>query len=174
MRKPALARLLVVASAALLSAVAAAPPAFSAAVRAFGSVVEAETYDAQHRTVTFADPAAAGGRAVAFLPGGWLRIDNVDFGVAGQSSGFAIWRSCAIGSSTVEFRLDSPTAPPFLTEHPGAAGCASWYTSSLRLGLSTTVTGVHSFYLHFRSESRPALYCLDSFQLIKQTIPPIP
>src|SRR4051794_6226832 len=114
MGKSAFARLLIVASAALLSALAAAPPALSATVRAFGSVVEAETYDAQHGIRVFTDPAASGGRAVAFSDGDQLRIDNVNFGAVGESSGFATWRSCAIGSGTIELRLDSPTATPFL------------------------------------------------------------
>jgi hypothetical protein len=173
-RKPVLAHLLVVGSAALLSAVVAAPPAFSATAHAFGSLVEAEAYDAQHGIRVLTDPTASGGRAVAFSNGGWLRFDSVNFGAPGESSGFATWRSCATGSGTLELRLDSPTATPFLTLQPVGGSCASWYQSSLRLGLTTTPTGVHAFYLHARSDSRCAFYRLDSFKMIKQTSPPIP
>ena len=175
MRRHAFARrLLLVAGAALLSTAVAAPPALAAPVRTFGSVIEAESYDAQHGVRVFADPAASGGRAVAFSDGDWLRFDAVDFGAPGESSGFATWRSCATGSGTVELRADSPDATPFLTMSPAGGGCAAWYQSSLRLGLATTPTGVHTFYLRFRSDSRCEFYRFDSLQMIKQTGPPIP
>ena len=174
MRKPAFARLLAVTGAALLSATVAAPPASAAPVRAFGSVVEAETYDAQHGIGVLADPAASGGRAVAFSDGDWIRIDSVNFGAPGEASGYATWRSCATGSGVVDLRLDSPTATPFLTLQPAGGECAAWYRSSLRLGVATTPTGVHTLYLHARSDSRCAFYRLDSLQMIKQTVPPIP
>ncbi|MER7276354.1 carbohydrate-binding protein [Dactylosporangium sp. NPDC000244] len=170
-------RTLVIAAAVVLAAVsssAVAPPASAATVRPFGSVVEAESYDAQHGVRVFADPAASGGHAVAFSDGDRLRLDAVDFGVPGQASGFATWRSCATGAGTVELRLDSPTATPFLTFQPAGGTCAQWFQSSTRMGVATTPTGVHDLYLSFTSASRCEFYRLDSFQLIKQTGPPIP
>ncbi|MFI5914168.1 carbohydrate-binding protein [Dactylosporangium sp. NPDC051541] len=173
-------RLLVIAGAMLAAAAvtaataATAAPAAAAPVRAFGSVVEAESYDAQHGVRVFNDPAASGGKGVAFSAGDRLRLDAVDFGVPGQASGFATWRSCATGAGTVELRLDSPTATPFLTFQPNGGGCDQWFQSSTRLGLATTPTGVHDLYLSFGGTSRCEFYRLDSFQMIKQTGPPIP
>jgi hypothetical protein len=167
-------RLVTVAGAAALLGAVAATPASAAAVRTFGSVIEAESFDAQHGARVLADPAASGGRAVAVSAGDWLRLDQVDFGAPGQWSGFATWRSCATGSGTIELRLDSAQAAPFLTLNPGGGGCAQWYQSSLRLGSAATASGVHALYLHFGSDSQCEFYRLDSLQLIKQTVPPIP
>jgi hypothetical protein len=156
-------------------AVVAATPAAAAPVRTFGSLVEAESFDAQHGVRVVTDAAANGGRAVAVSAGDWLRFDAVDFGAPGQSSGFATWRACATGAGTIELRLDSPDAQPLLTLQPAGGGsCATWSQSSLRLGVSVTPTGVHDFYLRFVGDTGCEFYRLDSFQMIKQTIPPIP
>jgi hypothetical protein len=184
-----------IAGAALLTLITAAPapahtsPAASAsaavlapagvltaasATRPFGSLIEAESFDATHGVRVLPDPTASGGRAVAFSGGDWLRFDSVDFGTNGQASGFATWRSCATGPGTIELRIDSPTATPFLTLNPAGGGCAQWYQSSLRLGLATTPTGVHTFYMHATSTEACEFYRFDSLQLIKQTGPPIP
>lgn len=167
-------RSLVIAGAAILAAVAGATPAHAATVRPFGSVVEAESYDAQHGVRVLTDPAASGGHAVALSNGDRLTLDAVDFGLPGQASGFATWRSCATGAGTVELRLDSPTATPFLTFQTAAGSCAQWTPSSLRLGLATTPTGVHDLYLSAHAGSSAEFYRLDSFQMIKQTTIPIP
>jgi carbohydrate binding protein with CBM6 domain len=140
----------------------------------FGGIVEAESYDAHHGVRVIADINASGGRAVAVSGGDWLRYDNVDFGAPGQASGYATWRSCATGAGTITMHLDSPTATPFLTLNPIGGSCAAWSRSSLRLGTSSTPTGVHTFYLRFTSDDRCDFYRLDSFQMIKQTSPPIP
>ncbi|WP_426512372.1 carbohydrate-binding protein [Dactylosporangium sp. McL0621] len=167
-------RTLVVAGAAVLAVTAAAPPA-AATVRTFGSVVEAESYDAQHGVRVLTDPAASGGHAVAFSPGDQLRLDAVDFGAPGQASGYATWRSCSTGPGTIELRLDSPSTTPFLTLQIGTTGnCAQWYQSSLRLGVATTPTGVHDLYVSAGGTGRCDFYRLDSLQMIKQTSPPIP
>jgi hypothetical protein len=140
----------------------------------FGGVVEAESYDAHHGARVVASATASGGRAVSVSDGDWLRYDDVDFGAPGQSSGYATWRSCASGAGTITMRLDSPAAAPFLTLNPVGGSCATWSRSSLRLGLATTPTGVHTLYLSFASDGRCDFYRLDSFQMIKQTSPPIP
>ncbi|MFI5896718.1 carbohydrate-binding protein [Actinoplanes sp. NPDC051513] len=160
--------------AALLTLVAATPAAAASPTRPFGSLIEAESFDATLGVRVLADANASGGHAIAFSAGDWLRFDSVDFGAPGQTSGFATWRSCATGAGTIELRLDSPTATPFLTLNPAGGGCAQWYQSSLRLGLATTPTGVHSFYMHARAEGGCEFYRFDSLQLIKQTGPPIP
>ncbi|WP_433220098.1 carbohydrate-binding protein [Dactylosporangium sp. CS-047395] len=168
-------RILLTAGAAALAVAAAAAPASAATVRTFGSVVEAESYDAQHGVRTFTDPAASAGRAVAFSPGDRLRLSAIDFGAPGQASGYATWRSCSTGPGTIDLRLDSPTATPFLTFTIGTTGnCTQWYQSSLRLGLATTPTGVHDLYITAAGTDRCDFYRLDSFQMIKQTSPPIP
>ncbi|WP_433061703.1 carbohydrate-binding protein [Dactylosporangium sp. CS-033363] len=179
MRRP-----LVIVGASMIAVATAAAPASAASsaasssaaqVRAFGTVVEAESYDAQHGVRTFTDPAASGGRAVAFSPGDRLRLSAVDFGAPGQASGYATWRSCSTGPGTIDLRLDSPTATPFLTFTIGTTGnCTQWYQSSLRLGLATTPTGVHDLYITAAGADRCEFYRLDSFQMIKQTSPPIP
>jgi Carbohydrate binding module (family 6) len=163
-----------VTGAAVLAALLVAAPASAAAPRTFGSLIEAESFDAQHGVQTLADPAASGGHAIALGGGDWVRFDAVEFGDATQASGFATWRSCATGSGTVELRLDSPTATPFLVLSPAAGGCAQWYKSSLRLGLATTPLGTHDLYLTARAGSSRAFYRLDSFQMIQQTANPIP
>jgi hypothetical protein len=61
-----------------------------------------------------------------------------------------------------------------LTFTPTGGSCATWTQSSLRLGPSNNPTGVHALYLHARSDGWCSFYRLDSFQLIKQTSPPIP
>jgi hypothetical protein len=165
--------LLVTAAAALLCVVAA-DPASAATTRPFGSLIEAESFDATHGIRVLADPAASGGRAIAFSDGDWVRFDGVDFGMPGQASGFATWRSCATGAGVVELRLDTPQATPFLTFNPAGGGCAQWYQSSLRLGPATVPTGVRTLYLHAHSATACDFYRFDSLQLLKQTGPPIP
>jgi hypothetical protein len=164
----------IVIAGAVLAAVAAAPPAFSATVRPFGTVVEAESYDAGSGARIYADPAASGGHAVAFSPGDRVRLDAVDFATYTQASGFATWRACSTGPGTVDLRLDSPTATPFLTFQIVGASCAQWGVSSQRLGTATTPAGVHDLYLSASGTNRCEFYRLDSFQLIKQTTIPIP
>jgi hypothetical protein len=156
--------------ASLLAAVSVAAPA----PRPFASLVEAESFNAQHATATYADAAASGGRAIALSAGSWVRFDAVDFGDSKTASGYATWRSCATGAGTIDFRLDSLDATPFLTLQPAGGGCTQWYQSSLRMGLATVPLGVHTFYLSARPGSACGFYHLDSFQLIKQTGVPIP
>ncbi|MFC7275860.1 carbohydrate-binding protein [Paractinoplanes rhizophilus] len=165
--------LFTVVGAALLTLLAATPAA-AATTRPFGSLIEAESFDAGHGVRVLADDAASGGSAVAFSGGDWLRLDGVDFGAPGTASGFATWRSCATGAGTIDLRLDSPAATPFLTFTPAGGDCAQWYQSSLRLGPATNPTGVHTLYLQARPGGHCEFYRFDSFQLIKQTFPPIP
>jgi hypothetical protein len=168
-------RNLLVAGAAFLSALLVAAPAASAAgARSFGSLIQAESFDAQHGVRTLSDPAASGGRAIALGGGDWVRFDNVEFGDSTQASGFATWRSCATGAGTIEFRVDSLTATPFLTLNPVGGGCTQWYESSLRLGLASVQLGTHTFYISAKGTSACAFYRLDSFQMIKQASIPIP
>jgi len=162
-----------VAGAALLSLLAAAPASASGVTRPFGSLIEAESFDATHGVRVISDATASGGQAVSFSGGDWLRFDSVDFGAPGQASGYARWRSCATGAGTVELRVDSPTATPFLTVTT-VGGCAQWYQSSLRLGVAATPTGVHAFYMHATSTGACDFYRFDSLQMIQQTSPPIP
>lgn len=162
-----------IAGAALLSLLAAAPAAAGGGTRPFGSLIEAESFDAAHGVRVILDPTASGGRAVSLSGGDSVRFDSVDFGATGQASGYAKWRSCAPGAGTVELRVDSPAATPFLTMTT-VGGCAQWYQSSLRLGVATTPTGVHSFYLHATSTGACDFYRFDSLQMIQQTSPPIP
>ncbi|WP_433381092.1 carbohydrate-binding protein [Actinoplanes sp. CA-142083] len=167
--------LFTVVGAALLTLLAATPATAASPTRPFGSLIEAESFDATHGVRVLADANASGGHAIAFSPGDWVRFDSIDFGAPGQTSGYATWRSCATGSGTVELRLDSPAATPFLTFNPSGGGCTQWYQSSLRLGLGSTPTGVHAFYTTARSDATSCdFYRFDSLQLIKQTFPPIP
>jgi hypothetical protein len=98
----------------------------------------------------------------------------VDFGTYTEASGFATWRACSTGPGTVDLRLDSQTATPFLTLQIVGTNCSQWYTSSQRLGTATTPTGVHDLYVSATGTGRCEFYRLDSFQLIKQTTIPIP
>jgi hypothetical protein len=115
--------------------------------------IQAESFDAQGGVLTETTTDTGGGQDITALANGdWAQYNNVDFSATpGTQFQARVASGAAAGvSGLVEVRLDSRTNAPIASIAVGnTGGWQNWQT--IPIGMSSSVTGVHTVFLTFTS-----------------------
>ena len=124
--------------------------------------VEAETM-AFSRGVKTEQNEAIGVYVTDVHNGGYIKLQDVDFGAKGPST-FSACVASGLRGGSIELHVDSIGGRELVhLDVPGTGGWEQWQT--LSANLKETVTGTHDLYLTFKGRKGPKLFNIDWWEL---------